>query len=167
MIIETQRLRLRPFEMEDAVWFFEVAKGDEVKRYLVGAYCRSLEEAKNNIKFYYSKADFIHGFYFVIEQKKSHKRVGFLDITQDFEGKLDVAMLTDRKYRGKGYIVEAVNGFVKGFSERVSKKILEFCIDRENEASLKAVKKMEGIAEKTDSYPKDLTKEFQYFVLET
>lgn len=163
MIIETERLRLRPFENEDAEWLFEVTHHDDVKQWLGGAYSSFLKDAINSIKFYYSKADFIHDFYFVMEEKKTQERIGFLNITQGFKGELEVAMVIIKNHRGKGYVAEAV----KGFSKRVSGRILEFCIDRENEASLKAVEKIEGIAEKTFAYPEYLTKDCRYFVLET
>lgn len=163
MIIETERLRLRPFESDDAEWLFEVTHHKDVKKWLCGAYSTCLKDAINSIKFYYSVADFIHDFYFVIEDKKMYERFGFLNITQGFDNELEVAMFIAEEYRGKGYVVEAV----KGFSKRIPNRILEFRIDWENEASLKAVGKIEGIAEKTSSYPKYLTEGVRFFVLET
>ena len=76
MVIETERLRLRGFEMADAKWLFKVAHDDELRKYLPGAYTSSLAETKNFIRYYYSKGDFIHDFYFIIENK-NHERLGY------------------------------------------------------------------------------------------
>ncbi len=143
MIIETQRLRLRPFRLDDAKWHFEVTQEKAVREYLPGAYSRSLQATRNDIKKYYLNGDFVHDFYFIIENK-INQRVGFLDITQDFNGLLEVAMFISPNFRGERYIVEALEGFTKNIP---TGKTLRFTIDAKNKASLKAVQKLDGIIE--------------------
>lgn len=159
MIIETQRLRLRPFRLDDAEWYFEVTQEKAVREYLPGTYSKILQDAKNDIKFYYLKGDFIHDFYFIIENKINQQHVGFLNITQDFDGLLEVAMFISPKFRGKRYITEALEGFTKNIPHG---KNLRFTVDKQNEASLKAVQKLDGIIEL-----KDEKKENRVFILET
>lgn len=163
-MIETERLRLRAFEIEDAEWFFKVTHNDEVRKYLVGAYTRSLNEAKNSIRDYYSKGDFIHNFYFIIENKENHERFGFLDITQGWHKELEVAMFMAKQHRRKGYMIEALKGFIKYLP---AGSVLKFCIDKENESSLIVTQRFEQIVETTSFCSKNLTEEFRFFILET
>lgn len=146
MIIETPRLRLRPFEILDAEWLFKVTCSDEVHKYLPGAYNRSQEQAVDSIINYYANGDFVHDFYFVIESK-NYECLGFLAVTQDFEGEFEVAMFIAKEHRRKGYIIEALCELVQNMPRY---SILKFVVKKDNQASLKALQKLKVI-ERTDS----------------
>lgn len=158
MIIETSRLRLRPFKMEDANWHFIITKDRAVQKYLPEVYPRTLQESKNTIKRYCLTVDFIDNFYFVIEDKKTQECVGFLDIDSGLEGMLAVTMVIASGHRGKGYIVEAV----KGCAQSIPNRNFRFCVRKKNKASLKAVQKLDGIIEL-----KSMLKAHRIFVLKT
>ncbi len=139
MTIETTRLRLRLFEILDAEWLFSVTRNDEVHKYLLGAYNHSLDQAVDCIINYYSKGDCIHDFYFVIENKETHEYIGFLIITQNFEGEFEVAMFTSKEYWRRGYMIEALWAFVQQIPKYST---LKFVVNRQNEVSLKTLQKL-------------------------
>ena len=86
-----------------------------------------------------------------------------LDITQDWDENFEVAMFMAKEYRRKGYMLESLKGFIKCMPKGRS---LKFCIDRKNKSSLIATQKLERIVEKTAFCPKNLRKEFRFFILE-
>lgn len=146
MTIQTERLRLRPFKIEDANWYFKVTQEKAVRKYLPGAYARSINDSRSFIEQYYLKCDFVHDFCLVMEEKRSRERIGFLDITQGITGMLEVAMLIIPEYRGNGYNYEALNGFAK----QVPNKVLRFIIKEDNKPSLKSIQKFKEVIERKD-----------------
>lgn len=141
MTIQTERLQLRPFKIEDANWHFKVTQEKAVRKYLPGAYARSINDSRSFIEQYYLKCDFVHDFYLVMEEKRSRERIGFLDITQGITGMLEVAMLIIPEYRGNGYNYEALNGFAK----QLPNKVLRFIIKEDNKLSLKSIQKFKEV----------------------
>lgn len=163
MLIQTERLRIRPFEISDAEWYFKVTRDKDIKRYLPCAGLVSIKDSVNVIRKYYSRGDFVHDFYLVLEDKESYEQLGALVITQNLDKSLDVAMLVAKEHRGKGYIIEAIKGVVQHLPHG---SVLEFTIDRRNESSLMAVQKLDKIMEVTSSRSEDITEYYRIFILE-
>lgn len=156
MIIEAERIRLRPFEILDAEWLYNVTYSEEVRKYLPGAYNNSQSQAVDSIINYYAKGDFVHDFYFVIENKKNREYFGFLMVNQNFEGEFEVAMFTAKEHRRKGYIIEALCAFAQNMPQW---SVLKFVVNKQNNASLKTLRKL-AVTEITG------TKKERTFILE-
>lgn len=133
MVIYTNRLVLRPFKVEDANIFYEITQDKDIKDFVPYASPDSLEEAVQNIKTYYSKGDFIHDFYFIIEQKSTKEIVGALIVTQNQDGEFDMSLIISRNHRQKGYMKEAVDAFIQNMP---SNSKLVFIVEKKNQASL-------------------------------
>lgn len=164
MVIETERLRIRPFEVSDAEWYFKVTKDRAIKKYLLFAHPSSVKDSVRMIWQYYSKDGFIYKFSFVLENKESHERLGALMMEQNLDESLGISMLIAKEHRRKGYISEVIEGVVRHLPNG---NVLKFSIDRQNEASLMAVQKLDKIVEITDSFSENITKQYRIFALET
>lgn len=133
MVIYTNRLVLRPFKVEDANIFYEITQDKAIKDFVPYASPDSLEEAVKDINIYYSKGDFIHDFYFIIELKSSKEIVGALIVTQNSDGEFDMSLIISQSHRQKGYMKEAVYAFIQNMP---SNSKLVFIIEKNNQASL-------------------------------
>lgn len=136
--LETERLIMRPFEKSDANRYFEITRDFAVRNYVPNACPETLEEAIDDIERYYSKGDWIHDFYIVLEDKESQDIVGALIACEDVFKRYDMSIITAKEYRKMGYMTEALEAFRK----LVEKKILIFSIERDNIPSLKTVEKL-------------------------
>ena len=144
--IETSRLLLRPFKMKDAHDFFNITRDDAILSYIPGCYFETLSETNQVFKDSYTKGDFKRDFYIAIEEKKSHTLVGSLIITQDCKlSYFDSCYFIRKESRGKGFLHEALSAFLENFP--IPDSTFIFQIEKDNEPSLKAIQKINGITE--------------------
>lgn len=162
MLIKTERLRIRPFEISDAEWYFKVTKDRDIQKYLPCAHPISVKDSVKVIKCY-ARDDFVYSFHFILEDTESHERLGALTMNKTWNENLDICMLVAKEHRGKGYIIEAIKGVVQHLPHG---SVLEFTIDRRNESSLMAVQKLDKIMEVTSSRSEDITEYYRIFILE-
>ena len=133
MVIYTNRLVLRPFKVEDANIFYKITQDKAIKDFVPYASPDSPEEAVQDISTYYSKGDFIHDFYFIIELKSTKEIIGALIVTQDSVGEFDMSLIIAQNHRQKGYMKEAIIAFMQNMP---SNSNLIFVIENNNQASL-------------------------------
>ena len=112
-MIMTERLLLRPFKISDAKAYFELTRDDSIMEYVPYVCPESLDKSIKEIEECCLKADCIHDFYFAIEHKISHKLIGALIITQNLKHEFDMNYIIGKKFRKKGYMIEALEGFIK------------------------------------------------------
>ena len=143
--IETSQLLLRPFTMMDVQDYFNITRDELVRKYTPGIYTVSLLETEFFFKMCYTKQDFLHDFYIGIEEKKEKKLIGGIIVTQNQYSEIfDCSYFISKNYRQKGYMLEALESFLKNFPITGS---LLFEINNSNLASLNLIKKIEGIEE--------------------
>ena len=162
-LIETSRLILRPFKCSDAERYFEMTRDTEILKYVSYACPDSVQNALDDIEKYYSKGDWVHDFYIILEQKESHEIVGALIITEDLSGRLDTCLIVAEEHRRKGYITEAITAFREYLPKG---NVLHFVIDRKNIPSLITVQNFEDIKETTFLRDSECQKMYRDFVLE-
>lgn len=149
--IETQRLLARPFTTDDAEAFFQMTRDPDMQEYLPGT-CSddTIEETRHRIETTYSRCDFKHDFYLLIEEKDSHTVVGFIEITKNqFDEYFDCCYSIDKPYRRRGYLKEMLPAFL----EKVylpDMKIYVF-IEPGNIPSLTFIKQINGMLEVADN----------------
>lgn len=149
MVINTNRLVLRPFQIEDASSFYEITQDKSIKEFVPCASPESVEEAKHDIMTYYSKGDFVHDFYLIIELKSSKEIIGALIVTQNIDSEFDMCLVISRDYRHKGYMSEAIKAFMETMP---SNSHLIFLVKEENQASLALMSYLK-IKEVSCNYP--------------
>lgn len=151
--IETERLILRPFRVEDAKEYFYLTQDEDIKKFVNYACQDSIREAKLAISDCYSKCDFKNDFYLIIERKEDKTIVGCFIITKTFDMKAyDVCYLIGKAFRHNGYITEALHGIFEKLPFDFSKN-LEFYVHVENQASLNVLKKLPVTQEKDYKSP--------------
>lgn len=160
MEVVTNRLLLRPFHMSDANAFFTMTRDIEIQQYVPFACSEFLIETKFDILTFYSKGDFVHDFYYIIENRKTHEMLGALIITQNIEKEFDMSLIIDKNHRRKGYMSEALLGFINSMQKN---SVLSFVIKKTNIASLCTVQKIPNIFEANNNHFKDC-RIFKYVV---
>ncbi len=110
--IETARLVLRPWRMEDAEDLYEYAKDPEVGLNAGWKPHDSLEESREIIKMFTDPEK--PGILFAIEEKESGKVIGSLGIEEDgrrpnVDGVFSLGYALSHVFWGRGLMTEAVN----------------------------------------------------------
>ena len=157
-LIESERLYLRKFNLSDAEAYYQMTRDTDIQKYVEYACAPTLEETIENIDLSYSQSDFVHDYYLLLEDKNLHKIVGAILATESIDSSvLEVCILTHPEFRKKGYMTEALNTFIKYLP---TGKILSFCINYQNFASLKTISKLPNVQEVSSN----LYRIFQYTV---
>jgi len=134
MIIETERLMLRPFLISDASDVFEYLREPAVNCF-ASMKLNSLEEAKEEMKKRVNETEY----YFAIVLKESNKVIGEIDAfpergePHDTASPLDTfspCWMLNGEYQGKGYAYEAAHAFFDYlFSEKGARRIYAYTED--------------------------------------
>jgi [ribosomal protein S5]-alanine N-acetyltransferase len=108
--IQTERLILRKFSDRDLQDMYEIYRDEEVNKFLPWFPMKSIEETKEYLyKNIYKKYEQEIAYFYAIEEKASHKVIGYIGISGIDEGKgsaeLGYGILTS--YWGKGIATEA------------------------------------------------------------
>ena len=156
-IIETERLILRPFNMDDAEAVYEFNSNTEVIKYTGGELLNSLERAKEIINdvWYSDYEKYGYGRYAVVH-KADNKVIGFsgLKYLPEFD-ETDIGYRFLPEYWGKGIGTEASKPFIKyGFEDLRLKRIIGIAMP-ENIGSCKILEKIGLKFYKVDEYDGD------------
>lgn len=144
-LIESERLYLRKFQLSDAEAYYQMTTDDAIQKYVEYACAPTLEETIENIELSYAKSDFVHDYYLLLEEKYSHQIVGAIIATESIDSSvLEVCILTHRDFRRNGYMNEALHAFIESLP---TGKVLSFCIDHTNIASLQTISRISGVKE--------------------
>lgn len=145
-IIESERLLLRKFTLNDAKDFYKIIRDRKIKRYVPIACLKTLKETQETINNYYSHCDCMQDFYLVIEDKQSHKIIGAIFAFGLLASKtFEMDILIAKRQRRKGYMTEALLAFISNLPKGSE---LFFVVDKTNKASLKTVSKLPNAIKK-------------------
>lgn len=145
-MIESDRLILRQFQLDDAEAYFKMTRDRAIQKYIPYVVEDSIKDMRNIIKIYYTKCDFEQDFRLILEDKKTHSIVGAIlaDAIQKEPLILDVSILTDYKFRRKGFMFEALTAFISSLPKGTT---LSFIVFQDNTASKATITKLPGIHE--------------------
>ena len=153
LTLETKRLILRPFTIDDAQeMFFGWAGDPEVTKYLTWNTHKDIEETKKVLSLWIDEYEKPERLNFAIELKNENKLIGGIEVVGYLGGVHGTPVIgynLSRKYWGNGYITEASRCvieylFSKGYSE------IRIDAMSENIASIRVIQKCGGIFLKTD-----------------
>lgn len=160
--IESERLLLRNFTLEDAEAYFQMTQDDDIKRYLPYTCTNSLDGALSLIKIFYMHGDFVRDFYLVLEEKSTHEFIGAIIATTSRNfSTIDMCLMIQKDYRNRGYMTEALNTF---FTTLPAGTLLSFVIEKDNENSLNTVYKIDGIQDVSAFMDPDMQKTHKEFL---
>ena len=153
LTLETKRLILRPFTIDDAgEMFCGWASDPEVTKYLTWNTHKSIEETKKILNVWIAEYEKPERLNFAIVLKKEDKLIGGIDVVGYLGGVNGTPVIgynLARKYWGNGYMTEACRCVIEYL---FSKGYPEIRIDAmsENAASIRVIQKCGGIFLKTD-----------------
>ena len=139
-IIETERLYLRGFQKEDAVFAISIWNDPEMGEYLPDeamveideVYLKEIEKLPEDEECCYMIAEF----------KDTHERVGTCSFIPSEDGKVyDIAYCVHMKYWRNGYATEMARGMVNYAKKQGASKVT-VRVNKENAASNAIVKKI-------------------------
>lgn len=143
-LFQTEHLRVRRFEAEDAKRLYENHLEEEMKQWIPNESYESLEEATGAIAFYQSCVDAGHlPYVLAVELKETGELIGDTGVNE-VEGvpsEVEIGYSICRKYSGRGYateLLEAMTGFVV---ELFGVQTLYGRVMKGNEASVKVLEK--------------------------
>ena len=131
MIIHTANCKLRPFESDDVDNFYAMVHDDVIKEYVPYVYCKNRHDAKISVQDYMN-GDCKNDFYLVIV--KDDIIVGCIIAVRTKELTLDVSVCVNKRDRGKGIMLEALEGFILWLKTYTEYQNLEMTININNES---------------------------------
>ncbi len=152
LTLETQRLILRPFTMEDAEPMFTCWASDpEVTKYLTWNEHKSPDDTKAVLEKWIAEYEKPERLNFAIESKADGMLIGGIDIVGYLDGTPVIGYNLGKKYWNKGYMTEACKClldylFSRGFAQvRIDARI-------ENIASNRVIQKCGGVFVRTEEH---------------
>lgn len=144
ILVETKRLVLRNFDVSDVDEYFEVVSDDSIRKYVPYASVFCINSARKLVNDY-CLGDFKNDFYVVFKDKQTNIIVGAIIAVKISSSTLDVSYLVNSKFRNKGFMKEALIGFINYlFNSDLMYSYLKFTIEDENVASQQVVQSCGG-----------------------
>ena len=143
--IETERLILRRFVIEDAESMFNNwASDDEVTKFLTWPTHKSIEDSKWFINFCLENYLNLSFYNWVIELKKTHELIGNISIVEVLEdtNSMELGWVIGKKYWGNGYAPEAGNKIIDVMFNEVGAECIFALHDVNNPKSGRAIQKL-------------------------
>jgi len=128
MIINTNRILLRPFDKKDVNSYFHLAQSRDVKKYVYPLYVETKEKAKLRIEAFQALAARPDDFVFAIEEKTQKALIGVIDAIHIVKDTLDISLFIAESCRNRGYAKEAVNALLLKLIELKKAYKLEFFV---------------------------------------
>ena len=123
LTLETERLRLRPFRLDDTETMFERwTSDDEVTKYVTWITHQSVEETKALLARWVAEYERPERLNFAIELKDGGGLIGGIDVVKYLDGVPVIGYNLSRACWGRGYMTEACRRvldylFSQGFAE--------------------------------------------------
>jgi [ribosomal protein S5]-alanine N-acetyltransferase len=142
--IETERLLLRPLQIEDAPSFLEIWSDPEAVRYFSFPPMESIEQAQARIAEKLQVFSDGKGIVFVIESKSDREVLGDCGIHNvDLHARrAELGYCLGRPHWGNGYMAEAVKALIAYGFEEAGLRRMEADIDPRNTPSIQLVERL-------------------------
>lgn len=112
--LETDRLILRPFEIEDAeAMFYSWANDDEVTKYVTWNTHKSIEDSKFIVNMWIEEYEKPERLNFAITLKEDNSLIGGIDVVGYLDNVPVIGYVLSRKHWNKGYATEACKCLLK------------------------------------------------------
>lgn len=140
--LETKRLVLRQFNMEDLEDFYNYASNENVTKFLTWNPHKSIGESKNLLKNKFTKYD-DETFRWGIILKVENKLIGSIDVVNLNKANeiVEIGYVLNINYHNKGYMSEAFNEVIRYLFNEVNIKEIQACFQLENTSSYKVMRK--------------------------
>ena len=151
---ETEHLRVRKFQIEDAEQLYENHLEAEVKQWFPNESYADLEEAKGAIDFFADCVEKKHlPYVLAVECKETSELIGDAGISavEGKEKEVEIGYVICRKYSGRGYATELAKAMTEFVISAFDTYVLYGRVIRGNDASARVLEKS-GYAFKAEEY---------------
>ena len=143
-LFQTEHLRIRRFEAEDAKQLYENHLEEEMKQWIPNESYESLEEAAEAITFYQACVD--EGqlpYVLAVEHRESGELIGDTGVNEveGAPGEVEIGYSICHKYSGLGYATELLEVMTFFVTELFRVQVLYGRVMKGNEASVKVLEK--------------------------
>ncbi len=150
LTLETERLILRPYRMDDdEAMFYGWANDPEVTKYLTWSPHTDIETTRRILGVWISEYEQPERLNFAIELKDGGELIGGIDVCGYRDGVPVIGYVLGKKHWNRGYMTEACRRVLELLFERGFKEV---SIDAaaENVGSNKVIEKCGGVYQKTE-----------------
>lgn len=143
-LFETEHLKVRKFEPEDAGRLYENHLEDAVKKWFPNESYADLEEARGAVQFY---ADCVNNkclpYVLAVELKETGELIGDTGVSavERNDGEAEIGYAICKKYSGKGYATELLNAMTAFIAEAFGINIIYGRVICGNNASARVLEK--------------------------
>ncbi|MEI0479043.1 GNAT family N-acetyltransferase [Brachyspira pulli] len=140
-MLNTQRLIIRKFNIDDTEALFSILSDEEVNKYLPWFPFKSLEDTKNHLVNFYLKTNDNNNFYrYAVCLKENNIPIGYIHFENNNDNN-DFGYGLKKEYWNKGIITEAAKTVIEEL-KRNNVKYITATHDRNNIASGEIMKKI-------------------------
>ncbi|MEI0490060.1 GNAT family N-acetyltransferase [Brachyspira pulli] len=140
-MLNTQRLIIRKFNIDDTEALFSILSDEEVNKYLPWFPFKSLEDTKNHLVNFYLKTNDNNNFYrYAVCLKENNIPIGYIHFENNNDNN-DFGYGLKKEYWNKGIITEAAKTVIEEL-KRNNVKYITATHDRNNIASGEVMKKI-------------------------
>ena len=163
-VLETDRLILRVFVMDDLEEFFRMMSDPDITRYTGGG-VKTLEEARTRLEERVFADYRKHGYgRWVVVYKATGEVIGFAGLKYlDDVGEVDLGFRLFKQHWGKGLATEASRAILAHGFAKLQLKCIVGIVDKENKASIRVLEKVGFTFKKFTTY---MDHEVAWYVLE-
>lgn len=162
LTLETNRLILRPFKIDDASEMYNNWTSDsEVTKYLTWNYHTDIKQTKEILSIWINQYEKPERINFAIVLKETNELIGGIDVVGYLDGIPVIGYVLSKKYWNNGYMSEACKKVIEYLFELGHKKIRIDAVV-ENIGSNKVIKKCGGkLFDIVEEYNKTKDKTFR------
>lgn len=143
--LETERLLLRKFQIDDApIMYQNWTSDEEVTKYLTWATHQSLQDTQDYVNFCISSYDNPQSYRWLIIEKDSQQLIGDISVVsiEDKTKTAGLGWVLARQHWGKGYMPEAANTVLDYLFEQVGFNRIYAVHDSQNPQSGRVMEKI-------------------------
>lgn len=144
LMLETERLVLRRFAIEDAVMVFDNWAGDdEVTRYMTWPTRRNIEETEKSVCSWAERYVSDSFYHWAITLKEDGNLIGFVSVIScdEIVQKVEMGYCIGKRWWNKGYMTEALAKVVYFLFKEVGVQRIQACHDTNNPNSGRVMSK--------------------------
>lgn len=143
-IFETEHLKIRKFEIDDAQCLYKNHLEEEVKKWIPNESYANIEETQGAINFYVECVNNNHlPYVLAVELKETGELIGDTGINEleSNPNEVEIGYVICKKYSGKGYATELLKAMIEYSVETLGISVLYGRVMHGNDASIRVLEK--------------------------